>query len=408
MPKIQPQIDELITKFLNGTLDNSERTVLEDWVNASDSNKKVFENLSNKEWVATELEKIYGFDEDAGWETIATSLNSKSEGGLIRPYSYWMKWVAAAVVLITLASSGYWFSIFSGSDEALVANLSQEERFGKDIKAPESNKAILTLGDGKKIVLEEVSKGKLATDGDVEVTKTDDGQIIYKGKKETRSNVVNENTLFVPNGSKPVRLVLADGTEVWLNSGSSLTYPSQFVGIDRKVKMTGEVFFDVAKNPAKPFKVMASGLETQALGTQFNINAYADESIAKITLIEGSIKVERKKNKGIADHLIVKPGQQLLGAEALKLIDNANIDEVMAWKKGQFYFEGANIQTIMSQISKYYDIDVVYKGNINYSFVMKISRTVPISELLKIMELTDLVRFKIDGNKITVMEFNKK
>lgn len=406
MLNIQPQIDDLISKFLKGTLDNSERTVLEDWVNASDANKKVFENLSNKEWVATELEKIYEFDEDAGWETIATSLNSKSAGGSIRPY--WMKWVAAAAVLITLASSSYWFSMFSGSDEAFVANLSQEERFGKDIKAPESNKAILILGDGRKIVLEEVSKGKLATDGDVEVTKTDDGQIIYKGKKETRSNVVNENTLFVPRGSKAVRLVLADGTEVWLNSGSSLTYPSQFVGIDRKVKMTGEVFFDVARNPSKPFKVMANGLETQALGTQFNINAYADESVAKITLIEGSIKVARKKNKGIADHLIVKPGQQLLGAEELKLIDHANIDEVMAWKNGQFYFEGANIQTIMSQISKYYDVDVVYKGDIHYSFVMKISRTVPISELLKIMELTDLVRFKIDGNKIAVMEFKKE
>ena len=406
MLNIQPQIDDLISKFLKGTLDNSERTVLEDWINASDANKKVFENFSNKEWVATELEKIYEFDENAGWETIATSLNSKREGGSIR--LYWMKWVAAAVVLITLASSGYWFSMFSGSDEALVANLSQEERFGKDIKAPESNKAILTLGDGRKIVLEEVSKGKLATDGAVEVTKAADGQIIYKGKKETRSNVVNENTLFVPKGSKAIRLVLADGTAVWLNSGSSLTYPSQFTGVDRMVKMTGEVFFDVARNPSKPFKVMANGVETQALGTQFNINAYSDEPIAKITLVEGSIKVARKKNKGIVNPLIVKPGQQVLGAEDLKLIDHANIDEVMAWKNGQFYFEGANIKTIMNQISKYYDVDVVYKGNINYSFVLKISRTVPISELLKIMELTDLVRFKIDGNKIAVMEFKKE
>ena len=406
MLNIQPQIDDLISKFLKGTLDNSERTVLEDWINASDANKKVFENFSNKEWVATELEKIYEFDENAGWETIATSLNSKREGGSIR--LYWMKWVAAAVVLITLASSGYWFSMLRGSHEALVGILSQEERFGKDIKAPESNKAILTLGDGRKIVLEEVSKGKLATDGAVEVTKAADGQIIYKGKKETRSNVVNENTLFVPKGSKAIRLVLADGTAVWLNSGSSLTYPSQFTGVDRMVKMTGEVFFDVARNPSKPFKVMANGVETQALGTQFNINAYSDEPIAKITLVEGSIKVARKKNKGIVNPLIVKPGQQVLGAEDLKLIDHANIDEVMAWKNGQFYFEGANIKTIMNQISKYYDVDVVYKGNINYSFVLKISRTVPISELLKIMELTDLVRFKIDGNKIAVMEFKKE
>jgi transmembrane sensor len=98
----------------------------------------------------------------------------------------------------------------------------------------------------------------------------------------------------------------------------------------------------------------------------------------------------------------------VLGAAHLKLIDNANMDEVMAWKNGQFYFDGANIKTIMSQISKCYDVDVDYNGNVDYSFVMKVSRTVPISDLLKIMELTDLVRFKIDGNKITVMECNKK
>lgn len=405
MPNIQPQIDELITKFLNGTLVNSERGVLEDWINASDANKKVFENLSNKEWVATELEKIYEFDEDAGWETIVTSLNSKSEGNSIK--QYWIRWVAAAVVLVTVGS-GCWFSVFNASEEQLLTNLSQEERFGNDINAPESNKAILTLADGRKIVLEDSSKGKLVTEGGAEVTKTEDGQIVYKGKKESPVNAVSENTLFVPKGSKPVRLVLADGTEVYLNTGSSLTYPSQFVGVDRKVKMTGEVFFDVAKNPSMPFKVMAKGVETQALGTQFNINAYSDEPIAKITLIEGSIKVERKKNKGITENLIVKPGQQVLGAAHLKLIDNANMDEVMAWKNGQFYFDGANIKTIMSQISKCYDVDVDYNGNVDYSFVMKVSRTVPISDLLKIMELTDLVRFKIDGNKITVMECNKK
>ena len=405
MPNIQPQIDELIIKFLNGTLDNSERIVLDDWINASDANKKVFENLTNKEWVATELEKIYEFDENAGWETIATSLNSKREDRQIR--QYWYKWVAAAVVLIAVGS-GYWSYMLNSGHEQLDKNLSQEQRFGKDIKAPESNKAILTLADGRKIVLEDASNGKLVTEGDVEVTKTEDGQIIYKGKNKNTDNVVNENTLFVPKGSKPVRLVLADGTEVWLNTGSSLTYPSKFVGVDRKVKMTGEVFFDVAKNPAMPFKVMANGIETRALGTQFNINAYSDEPIAKITLVEGSIKVERKKNKGVTDNLIVKPGQQVLGSEHLKLIENANIEEVMAWKNGQFYFDGANIKTVMNQISKCYNVDVEYKGNINYSFVMKISRTVPISELLKIMELTDLVRFKIDGNKITVMEYNKK
>jgi transmembrane sensor len=405
MSNFNPQIDELITKFQNEALDSNERKILEQWIEASEMNKKTFENLTNKNWVTTELGKIYDFDENAGWDTITTSLNPQSGG--ISTRQYWYKWVAAAVFLIALGT-GYWSYLLKNPNDEFPKNLTQEQRFGKDVNAPVSNKAILTLADGTKIVLEDASKGKLVTQGDVEVTKTEDGQIIYKGKKENGDNVVSENTLFVPNGSKPVRLVLADGTEVWLNTGSSLTYPSQFVGVDRKVKMTGEVFFDVAKNPAKPFKVMANGIETRALGTQFNINAYADEPMAKITLIEGSIKVARKKSNNETDCLIVKPGQQVLGADHLKLIDDANLDEVMAWKNGKFYFEGANIKTIMSQISKYYNVEVEYKDDIKYSFVMKIERTVPVSELLKIMELTDLVRFKIDGNKITVTGNNKK
>lgn len=405
MSNLQPQIDELIIKFLNETLDNTERIVLEEWIAESEANKKTFENLTNKKWVKTELVKIYEFDENAGWDSIATSLNQKDGDSSTR--QYWYKWGAAAVIFIALGT-GYWSYLLNNNNQTTDKNLTQQQRFGNDIKAPETTKAILTLQDGRKIVLEDASNGKLVTEGDVEVTKAANGQIIYKGQKKNKSNIVTENTLFVPKGSKPIRILLADGTEAWLNSGSSLTYPSKFVGTDRKVKMTGEVFFDVAKNPLMPFKVIAKGIETRALGTQFNINAYSDDPFAKITLVEGSIKVERKKSNNETDNLIVKPGQQVFAADQMKLIDKANIDEVMAWKNGKFYFDGANIKTIMGQISKYYNVNVEYQDNVKYSFVMKISRTEPASELLKIMELTDLVRFKIEGNTITVMENKKK
>ncbi len=335
MPNLHPQIDELILKFLNDTLDNDERVMLEKWINDSETNKKIFENLTNKKWITTELAKIYDFDENAGWNTIATSLNAKTKVISIR--KHWSKWVAAAVVLIALGT-GYRTYLLKNSGNEFNQNLTQKQRFSKDINTPASNKAILTLADGRKIILEEASKGKLVTENGVDITKTEDGQIIYKGKKANENHAANENTIAVPKGSKPLRLVLSDGTETWLNTGSSLTYPSKFVGIDRKVKMTGEVFFDVAKNPAKPFKVMANGIETRALGTQFNINAYPDEPMPKITLIEGSIKVERKKSNNKTDHLIVKPGQQVLAAGNLKLIDDANLEEVMAWKKRRILF----------------------------------------------------------------------
>lgn len=400
MSSIQPPIDELIIKFLNGTLDGNERGTLDKWIATSDANAKIFENLTNKKWVSGELGKMYSIDKNAGWNTIVTALNSEVK--INSNKHFWYKWVAAAIIVMALGS-GYWSYIMNNSD----FNQTPLEHFAIDVQAPATNKAILTLADGTKIVLEEASNGKLVAEGDVQVTKTEEGKIIYEDSKNNGSSIVNENTLFVPRGSKPVQLVLSDGTKVWLNTGSSLTYPSKFVGVDRKVKMIGEVFFDVAKNPAMPFKVIANGIETQALGTQFNINAYSDEPMAKITLIEGSIKVERKKSNNEKDHLIVKPGQQVLGADHLKLIDNANLEEVMAWKNGQFHFEGANIRTIMGQISKFYNVDVEYRDDVKYSFVMKSSRSVPVSELLKVLELTDLVHFKIEGNKIIVLA-NKK
>lgn len=400
MSNIQPQMDELIIKFLNGTLDSNERTILDAWVKASDTNTKVFENLTNKKWVTTEIGKIYSFSKNAGWSDIVKTLHFEAENSSKKYLRY--KW-AAAVLLFVALGSGYLSYLSSSSDLYEM----KEEQMVMDVLAPESSKALLTLADGTKIVLEEASNGKLVAEGDVQVTKTEEGKIVYEDTKNNGSTVANENTLFVPMGSKPVQLVLSDGTEVWLNSGSSLTYPSKFVGFDRKVKMAGEVFFDVAKIPAMPFKVVSNGIETRALGTQFNINAYSDQPMTKITLIEGSIKVELKKNNNVNEQLIIKPGQQVIGVDELKLIDRPNLDEVMAWKNGKFHFEGANIRTIMGQISKYYNVNVEYRDDINYSFVMKSSRSVPVSELLKVMELTDLVRFKIEGNKIIVLG-NKK
>lgn len=398
MSKTEHSKDELIIKFLNNTIDENELLLLEIWITSSENNKTLFENITNKKWVTSELTKVYSIDENAGWSSITKALQSESRTSFKNYLTG--RWVAAAILIIGLGT-GLWLFNFNPSELAL--NSTPINISNSDIKAPESVKAILTLADGRNINLEDASNGKLVSEQGVVVTKTKEGKIIYNVNKNPISKIAQENKLFVPKGSKPLRLVLSDGTEVWLNSGSTLIYPSRFVGTERKVKMSGEIFFDIAKNPKMPFKVNANGIETLALGTQFNINAYPDDYVSKITLIEGKIKVEKHNSNNKKDILFVKPGQQVVGANQLELINTINLNEVMAWKNGLFYFEGAPIRTIMNQISKHYNVTVEFKDEIKYSFVMKTSRNVPISELLKIMELTNLVHFKTEGNKIIVM-----
>ncbi|MFH6942738.1 FecR family protein [Flavobacterium sp. FlaQc-50] len=403
MSNLPFQIDELILKFLNKTITPNEHFVLKEWINSSPTNKEIFENLTNKEWVATELDKMYEFEKDAGWETIAASLkHAKRIAG--KKNRKWFQMVAA-VVLFAL-SIGFWF--YKTPNKVIPdQNLSQKERFGVEIMPPEINQAILTLSNGKKIIVQNDPKKELIIHATALTLKTNDGNIISKDRINLKKEVLAQNTLAVPKGSKPLQLLLADGTMTWINAGSSLTFPSEFIGKERKVSMTGEVFFKVAKNKHMPFKVSANGTETEALGTQFNINAYTDQPNTKITLVEGSIRVEKRVSKLLIGSLIVKPNQQVIAEKELTLIKEANIEETTAWRDGEFYFEGADIKVVMNQISKWYDLDVAYKGTINSSFVMKISKDVPLSELLKIMEMTDLVRFKLEGKKIIVMSYTK-
>jgi len=190
---------------------------------------------------------------------------------------------------------------------------------------------------------------------------------------------------------------------VWINVGSSLTYPTAFTGKERKVKITGEAYFEVAHNAGVPFIVQHNGLTVSVLGTHFNVNTYEDEAAERVTLLEGSVRV----NKNSLSQLL-KPGQQARinnnGINDIKVLNDVNIDEVMAWKDGKFRFgENTDIGTIMRQISRWYNVDIEYKGSVNQRFWGSISKDVNVSQVLKILEATGGVKFKVEGNKIIVM-----
>jgi transmembrane sensor len=305
-------------------------------------------------------------------------------------------WRIAAAVIIGFCAASY-FLFFDKSDQKSSVTSTAARSLQHDI-APGGNKATLTLADGSSIILDSAQNGSLAQQGNTRVLKLNTGQLAYN-VNDPHNNEILYNTLTTPRGGQ-YQLTLADGSKVWLNAASSITFPTAFSGKERKVEVTGEVYFEVVKNTSMPFVVKKINDNTlvQVLGTHFNINAYDDEPAIKITLLEGSVNVL----KGNA-HTMLKPGEQaIVSSKAMNVVNDVELDEVMAWKNGRFYFEEEDIRTIMRQVEKWYNVDVKYEADIKYSFVAEISRDVNVSKLLKLMELTELVHFKIEGNTITV------
>lgn len=324
------------------------------------------------------------------------------ETGLNKPnrprLMLWRRIAVAASVVLCLSVGGYFFLNKKPDTVQTVQN--QQVDF-----APGSNKAILTLSNGKKIALDDVSQGKLAAEGSTVISKTGDGQVIYDDQHSLHSKTENVvNTMSTPRGGQ-YHLTLSDGTEVWLNAASSITYPAAFTGSDRQVKITGEVYFQVAHNATKPFRVKSNGQMVEVLGTHFNINAYNDEVAVKTTLLEGSVRISplRGDKADEATSAILKPGQQAILSSGALSTKSVDVNEAMAWKNGYFYFVDTDIQTIMRQISRWYDVDVEFQGPITKeTFTGRISRNRNISKVLKIVQDSKYVQLTFEGRRIMV------
>lgn len=267
---------------------------------------------------------------------------------------------------------------------------------------PGSNKAVLALADGSKIDLNNSAKGQVAAQSGVRILKTDSGQIIYQAAENKHSeNASLSNTVSVPAGGQ-WQVALPDGTKVWLNSASSLTYPVTFQNQKtRIVRLTGEAYFEVAKDKSHPFIVKTDQQTVEVLGTHFNINAYEDEPSVKTTLAEGSVKISG--NNGQTKMLV--PGQQALLKEGLLTVVNVNVEQALAWKNGNFRFNDEDIGSIMRQLSRWYNIEVQYDRDVSKEGLNgKVSRSKNISQVLNALEATKTVHFKVEGRRVTVMK----
>jgi ferric-dicitrate binding protein FerR (iron transport regulator) len=309
--------------------------------------------------------------------------------------------VAASVVGLLLVA-GYWF--FS-SRKSGVGSQEKPVAVTHDVKAPTVARATLKLGDGRIVYLDSVGNGQLAMQGNVSVVKLENGQINYEiaSSQVSRNDEIKYNTISNPRGSKVQTLTLIDGTRVWLNAESSITYPTAFVGNERKVVITGEADFVVKHNEKMPFKVIANGIEVRDIGTEFNVNAYNDEDAIKVTLLEGSVNVSRSDKAN--ESVVIRPGEQVVAVSSGQLAVNRNvvIEQVMAWKNGLFSFDKADLETVMRQLTRWYDVEVEYQGKIpNQTFGGDMQRTLSLAQVLKVLEKSE-VHFKVEDKKIIVM-----
>jgi len=391
MPTAQ-HIALLLYRELEGKLSETENRELQAWKTENPEHTRFLDDLLDEDKLTALIKLHHPENKETVKHNILTKMEDQLEFKVIPFYKRSFFRVAVAACIAVLITVGGYFMLFNKQGEQPpIAKTTND-----DVQAPASNKAVITLPDGKMISLDTLTT---YTQGSVTVTKTADGRLVYTGF----GSEVKFNTLTNPRGSKVIDLTLSDGTHVWLNSGTSLYYPVSFVGKDREVAIEGEAYFEVAKDAKRPFKVVSRGLTTEVLGTHFNVNNYEDEDKIRVTLIEGSVKVYPLGAANGPAAIKLKPGQQAEAKSIIELNESVNIDAVMAWKNGNFSFNNTDLRSIMRQVMRWYDVDIVYEGKVpDRFFTADISRDKNLSAMLKILELSN-VHFRVEGRKLIVM-----
>ncbi|MEO6818887.1 MAG: FecR domain-containing protein [Ginsengibacter sp.] len=387
------QAKELLQRYQSGSCTTSENDLVESWY-------QQLIDTGEWQWGAGEKELKQQILEARIMKQID---NMPEKVKSIVSFSLSFRWWAAASVILLLGAFSY-FKFFDKTT-TITPNLNPVAIvLPDDIKAPESNRAMITLANGKNIYLDSAGNGLLALQGNVKLVKLAEDEIAYQQETGNISGEMEYNTLSNPNGSNVINVVLTDGSKVWLNAGSSLTYLVSFIGNERKVSVKGEAYFEVSgslseEGKKRRFIVENSNMQIEVLGTHFNVNTFGDDGDnSKVTLLEGSVKINNGHEKGL-----LKPGQQAWVNKKVKILNDVDLNRVMAWKNGYFQFDNASLQNVLKQVSRWYAIDVVYDGqNQQRKFIGEIQKDLSLSEMLKILE-KNKVHFKIEGKRLRVL-----
>lgn len=365
-------------------LTENERKDLDAWIAENDRHARAFSELQDREALEEELRALAGYDTRSAARQLFDRLGLAPvrKSGTVRTI---VRWTAAAAIVVLLAASGWWW----------MAGHQGRGKTYSDV-APGGNKAILTLADGSRIALDTAQTGQLAVQGQTRIT-GQHGEVTYKTTGNTAD--IAYNTMTTPRGGQ-YKLVLPDGSNVLLNAASSLRYPTAFTGGSRTVELTGEAYFEIAKNTTQPFIVKARGTDIKVLGTAFNVMAYDDEPGVRTTLVNGAVQVTTA-----AGTRTLEPGQLALAENGGLTVGDADTDKETAWTTGFFKFDHTDIQYIMREVARWYDIDVVYETTMNASdtYSGRISRNLPLSELTAFLEGNGIHHFRIDGRQLTVL-----
>lgn len=391
MDKAAHRTAYLIAGFIRNTLSEKEHDELDNWVNESDHNMRLFEDLTDEKNLEANLEWMDKVQAEESYK----AMQQKGAFNMPPKKAYNRRiWFAAASVIALL---GVFFVYrYTTSKPGSVEDIVTTDT---TLLKPGGNRATLTLEDGKVIDLTYAKTGVIEDASGTHVNKTADGELVYVKDSGISNTAAALHTLSTPVGGQ-YQLTLPDGTKVWLNAASTLKFPPAFNGNERKVILTGEAYFEVAKNEKKPFRVsMADSTAVVVTGTHFNINAYQNEKEQQVTLLEGSVTVSNATN--VAK---LEPGTQALIKNKLITKDKVlDADEITGWKDGLFVFHDAPIESIMMQIERWYDAKIIYKAETKQLFNATILRKEPLAKVLKLLELNGYVHFKTENNNIYVL-----
>lgn len=378
----QTRIIYLVSGYLEQRLTPEETEELEAWKQARPSNAKLFEELTD---VSYRNVAIADWN-PADTESSLIRLQAKRDNLLVRRKLWWPY---AAAMSMLLVFGIYFYQAQNASPSVQIALVNDA--------LPGSSKATLKLSDGSVIQLDATQNGTIAHQSGISIIKAKDGSIIYQvNDLENNSSSQQYNTIDIPRGGK-YRLRLPDGTEVWLNAASSLTYPISFrEQTERRVELTGEAYFSVTHNIAQPFIVKTYDQSITVLGTEFNVNAYPDENKITTTLLKGSVKVQAGNLE------ILKPGQQTVLLKGQLKVQEANTEGATGWKNDLFLFYETDMKSIMRQLARWYDVDVDISTIPNNQFYGEIPRDVKLSQVLSMLEATSGLKFQIEGRRITM------
>jgi transmembrane sensor len=381
------RIAYLVAGYIRNTLSEKERDELDEWICASDENMQLFEKLTDERNIEKGIKWMESVNTEQALKKTKQSINF-NETSTKRIWKRLLPYAVAASVII-IAGILILNSVGKKTDSNGIIRTTDADIL------PGSNNATLTFQDGKTITLA-TGSNDTSINEQIKILRQK-GEIVYT-KKETNEPMAY-HTLTIPRGGQ-YKLTLPDGTKVWMNSESSIRYPVAFDEGERKVFITGEAYFEVAKDKKKPFRVVVNEIIVEALGTAFNINAYSNEPFFSATLVEGSILVSNGKTENM-----LKPGQQAKISATVYKIDVVETNDIIAWKNNLFRFTNTSLDEIMRQVERWYDTEVVYESAPPDHFnLTDVSRDVPVSKLLHVLELTKRVHFKIENNKITVMK----